>query len=130
MQSIIRVKNILLHKSTPIVWLLIITILSGLPGNKIPQLPVINFDKLVHVGVYFVFSITVLASNWIKTNNLKYSVLVIFFGVFYGGFMEICQHYIFINRSGSCLDFFANTIGSIFGVLFFSTINKKLRLKR
>ena len=44
--------------------------------------------------------------------------------------MEILQHYIFINRSGSWYDFFANAIGATIGVLIYPFVIKWLPLKR
>lgn len=117
-----------------LVWLIAITILSGYPGNKIPEAPFFNFDKLVHVGIYFVLSIAICFAFFNEKKQPKQQpkikIWIIFFGIFYGGFMEILQHYIFINRSGSWYDFFANAIGVILGVLFYPFIIKLLPFKR
>lgn len=69
-------------------------------------------------------------TNEQKHNQLKINVLVVLFGVFYGGFMEILQHYIFINRSGNWYDFFANAIGATIGVIIYPFVIKLLPLKR
>jgi len=108
--------------------------LSGYPGNKIPEAPFLNFDKLVHVGIYFVLSIAIcfafIYERKLLSQQTKIRVWIICFGIFYGGFMEILQHYIFINRSGSWHDFFANTIGTIIGVFFYPFVIKLLPFKR
>ena len=52
------------------------------------------------------------------------------FGILFGGLMEICQHYIFINRSGNWYDFIANTIGAVLGVAVYPQLLKLLPLKR
>lgn len=115
-------------------WLITITVLSGYPGNKIPKSPFLNFDKLVHLGVYFILSI--MLCYWFYTKDdknstsIKTSVLIILFGIFYGGFMEMLQEYIFINRSGNWYDFFANTIGAFLGVILFPFVLKLLPFKR
>lgn len=117
-----------------LVWLITIAVLSGYPGNKIPKSPFLNFDKLVHLGVYFILSI--MLSYWFYTKDdknstsIKTSVLIILFGIFYGGFMEILQEYIFINRSGNWYDFFANVVGTILGVVLYPFVIKMLPFKR
>lgn len=117
-----------------IFWLLIITIMSGFPGSKVPKVPIWQFDKLVHSIIYGVLSITLIIAFYKSYQNSKTKlstiVLIIFFGIGYGGIMEIFQHYIFINRSGNWYDFFANTFGAILGVLLYPFIIKLLPIKR
>ncbi|MDF1672543.1 MAG: VanZ family protein [Vicingaceae bacterium] len=117
-----------------IVWLVIITVISGFPGNHVPKLPVWQFDKLVHSVIYFVLSICLLYGfhSQYKAENtrLRTAVIIIIFGVFYGGFMEILQHYIFINRSGNWYDFIANAIGSVLGVFIYPFVIKLLPINR
>lgn len=107
--------------------------MSSYPGNKIPQAPFFGFDKVVHIGMYFVLSMTVIFGLSFPQKNKKITLRlmlgVIIFGILFGGFMEICQHYIFINRSGNWYDFTANTIGAILGVLIYPTIVKWLPFK-
>jgi VanZ family protein len=71
---------------------------------------------------------------WISNNKedltLKLMISIIVFGILFGGLMEICQHYIFINRSGNWYDFTANTIGAILGVVLYPQLLKLLPLKR
>lgn len=71
---------------------------------------------------------------WMLKNKenvtLKLMMSIIIFGILFGGLMEICQHYIFINRSGNWYDFIANTIGAILGVIFYPLLIKLLPLKR
>jgi len=108
--------------------------LSGYPGNKIPEAPFLNFDKLVHVAIYFILSVALCFAFLFKEKEpiqqANFRIWIICFGIFYGGFMEILQHFIFINRSGSWYDFFANTIGSTIGVFFYPFVIKLLPFKR
>ena len=71
---------------------------------------------------------------WISNNkeNLTFKLMVsiIVFGILFGGLMEICQHYIFINRSGNWYDFFANAIGAILGVYAYPFVIKLLPINR
>ena len=113
-----------------IAWLFVILILSGYPGNHLPAEPFWQFDKLVHSLMYFILVILLFygleSRNQQKHNSIKINILVVLFAVFYGGFMEILQHYIFINRSGNFLDFFANNLGVLIGWPAFPFISKYL----
>lgn len=116
-----------------LLWLVIITIISGFPGDQIPKQPIWQFDKFVHTFIYLIFSFCLMFAfekQYSKAHN-RFMILsvIVFFGIFYGGFMEICQHYIFINRSGNWYDFIANALGSILGVLLYPFIIKLLPLK-
>ena len=117
-----------------IIWLLIILVLSGYPGNHLPKIAVWQFDKLIHTLMYAVLSICLLIpynKQFLeKENRFKTWVLVILFGIFYGGLMEILQTNIFINRSGNWYDFFANSLGAILGVLWCPLILKILPFNR
>lgn len=71
-----------------------------------------------------------LFSETIKKVTLKLQVVVSFSGILFGGLMEICQHYIFINRSGNWYDFIANAIGALLGVILYPHLLKLLPFKR
>ncbi len=123
--------KILKNKFLPaIVWLVVILIVSGFPGDKVPEVPIWQFDKLVHSVVYAILSITLLLAFQKPKNRLKTFAFIILFGIFYGGIMEILQHYIFINRSGNWYDFIANAIGAILGILMFPFVMKLLPINR
>ena len=113
-----------------IIWLLIILVLSGYPGNHVPKVPVWQFDKLVHSIIYAILSFCLLipCSKQYAIVNKRFQIglIVILVTTFYGGFMEILQDNIFIKRSGNWYDFIANTIGAIIGVLFYPIVAKFL----
>lgn len=117
-----------------VIWSIIILILSGYPGNFVPEIAVWQFDKLVHSTIYLVFSICLLIALNKQYSNKNYrfrlGLFVVFIGSFYGGFMEFLQDNIFINRSGNWYDFIANTIGTIIGVLIYPLIVKTLPINR
>ena len=115
-------------------WLLVILILSGYPGHKVPKAPFIQFDKLVHTVIYSILSMLMLfaySKQYKDMEKRNYLVIkIVLFGIFYGGFMEILQHYIFINRSGNWYDFTANALGAIMGVLIYPYMIKLLPIKK
>lgn len=121
-------------KAPAFFWFLIIIILSGFPGSKVPEIPIWQFDKLIHSLMYAVLSGTLILAcqpQYQLSNKRLYYVLFIFFGgTFYGGIMEILQHYIFINRSGNWYDFFANAFGAFLGIIFYPIVTKLLPINR
>jgi len=115
-------------------WLLIILILSGYPGKQLPEIAVWQIDKFVHTFIYGVLSLC-LCFSFLKQfldrkKRSSIAVKIIAFGIFYGGFMEILQNNMFINRSGNWYDFFANALGAILGVVIFPLLVKYLPLKK
>jgi VanZ family protein len=117
-----------------IIWLVIILLISGYPGNHIPNLPVWQFDKLVHSIIYAILSFFLLIPfYWQYTKGSKrfqIVLIVLFISVFYGGFMEILQNHIFINRSGNWYDFIANMIGAVIGIILYPLIINFLPINR
>ena len=115
-------------------WLLVILFLSGYPGHKVPSVPFWQFDKLVHTLIYLalsLFSIFAFHRQYIAQKSRFLTVVfVAVFGIFYGGLMEILQHYIFINRSGNWYDFSANTLGAIIGVIVYPYVMKLLPINK
>lgn len=115
-------------------WLVTITFLSGYSGNKLPKIAVWQIDKFGHILMYGILSFLLMLpfiqqfSN--KEKRFKIGLLIVLFGIFYGGFMEILQNNIFINRSGNWIDFFANTVGAILGVLIAPLVFKILPINR
>lgn len=117
-----------------IVWLIIILFLSGYPGNQLPKVAVWQFDKLVHTLMYailsFLFFLPFCGQCFDRKKRFKIGIVIILFGVSFGGFMEILQENIFINRSGSWIDFIANTVGAVLGVLIAPLVLKYLPINR
>jgi len=100
----------------------------------LPPTPFFSFDKVVHIVIYLVFSFTlsyaVINQNQPKKITIKQKLFICILSILFGGFMEILQEYIFINRYGSWYDFLANAIGAIIGILIFPYMYKLLPLKR
>ena len=116
-----------------IAWFLIITTLMCLPGQVLPQedwLSKINFDKIVHIGMFA--GLVFLWCGFVKKKeNIFKSVQQIFVwvalgGCVYGIAMEYVQKYFIPNRSFDIYDIMADTIGSIAGLV----VATKLLLKK
>ena len=110
-----------------LVWVIIITVLSGYPGRDLPKAPFDEFDKLVHLVIYAMLSGLILLGflKNQKTTTL-YCWISIVFASAYGGIVELLQQYIFINRYGDWYDFLANTLGAILGIVIMKIVRKRV----
>jgi len=111
-----------------------ILVLSGYPGNQLPKMAVWQFDKLVHVVMYSVLSFLLFPPFCNQFLNIekrfRIRLIIILVSVSYGGIMEILQENIFTNRGGNWIDFTANSVGAILGVLFAPLVLKYLPINR
>lgn len=121
------------HTKWAFIWALIILILCGIPGTSIPHssfLEILEFDKFVHAGMFFVLMTLTLngfikqtSVNFIKNNALICALAIC---VLYGALTEVLQGAIFVERSPSLLDFIANTFGCIMAIIVFKKISLPL----
>lgn len=101
----------------PILWTVVIFVLSSIPGSEFPELPFPGFDKLVHLVEY-----SILGFLWVKALG-KRIIIVILLGIIYGVFDEI--HQIFVPyREFSILDILVDGVGVILGVLWRSLLRR------
>jgi len=114
-----------------IIWIIIIFILSSIPGNNIPkitQFKIPHLDKIVHFIMYSTLQFLVLVEyykNYTQKYPLVNVVLIsVTLSVFYGVIMEILQSLFFINRTGSFYDILANSTGAIIGSLIAILLSK------
>lgn len=114
-----------------IIWIIIISVLSLLPGNNFKKVEVFDFfDKIVHFGFYFILSVIVVFDYNRKNKvgffkarqiaNLSFVVLLI--SLLLGAIIEILQFCCIPNRTGTIGDFIADSLGAAVGmttILFF-----------
>lgn len=108
----------------PVLWLLIILVLSLIPGNQLPGLPFIpHFDKLVHAGMYFV--LVVLMVNPLRLLRVqRYYLVAMLVSFIIGSMVELAQTFVAVNRSGSIWDGLANLTGAFLGIIFYHYLVK------
>lgn len=110
----------------------------GLPGSYFPA--VVTFwdwlgpDKIIHLLVFGILSFLFLYGyrKDIVVKDSRYRcvmyVVSLVFSISYGGMTELLQKHLFINRFGSVLDFFADAIGCVIGlVIFVLCFEKKIK---
>ena len=98
--------------------LILIFILCFLPGNtanKVTFFDIPHFDKLVHFGMYFIFS-GILFFDLKKNSHLQKKQIIsiiILLTIITGGSVELIQNYFIPGRSGDWFDLFADITGML-----------------
>jgi VanZ family protein len=89
-----------------------------LGGNNLWIMQFKGSDKLVHFTLYCLFCLTVTWAYHPYIRKRRTFMIIFFFIILYGAFMEVCQGYIFpVGRTFSLLDIAANTVGVIISVI-------------
>lgn len=111
--------------------LAIILLVIYLSFFKPPSLPntdwmIPHFDKLVHMGMYFVMS-GMLWWEFFRSHKERFPARRAWLGAFlcpviFSGIVEILQEYCTSYRGGDWLDFLANTTGALLASLLFMYI--------
>jgi VanZ family protein len=106
-------------------FLIVCTILLLLPGSAFPRenwLDRIQFDKLVHIGI---FSLLVVLWSWGSLSAYPRGNRKFIYGIggamlAYGIGIEFIQHYFIANRGFEFGDILADAAGVVLGVFFSS----------
>ncbi|MGM0503832.1 MAG: VanZ family protein [Bacteroidota bacterium] len=103
------------------------SITSGENFNTVSFFNFPYIDKVMHMILYFVLSLTFLASFIRSGKRTKSDHMIITFVwvVSYGILMEVFQFYFTQTRSAEILDILANTSGCIFALLLYPYLKKK-----
>ena len=119
-----KIKNYLL---TMLVTLIVI-ILSIIPiQEETPMSDIPLIDKWVHILMYAGLAFIMWFDHVVrggKTLSRKYILLMCLYPVALGGLMELVQMYFTTYRSGDWIDFEADVVGTVIGVLLSLLANK------
>jgi glycopeptide antibiotics resistance protein len=107
-------------------WAVVILILCGFPGEKLPKLTFLQWlkpDKIAHLVLFGIQSY-LLMRGFEKQNEysflMKNAVLsAIVLSVLFGCLVEVMQDTVFIQRSGDIRDAIANSLGALAGWWFY-----------
>lgn len=106
-----------------VIWLLVLSILSLTPGDKLPEIKfsLFELDKLVHFTFYFILVVLMSIGFRLTKNEPFYKsiVLTIVIGIFIGWSIEFIQGGFIPNRQFDYLDIVANSLGTIVGMLIY-----------
>ena len=114
-------------------WAIVILILCGLPGNRLPELTFLEWlrpDKIAHLVIFGVQSFLLIKGFQKQTSFSflnKHSIFIsIVITIIFGALVEVMQTYWFIKRSGDVRDAIANALGAFTGWWFYK---KNFRFK-
>lgn len=116
-------------------------ILTGLPGSCFPTVKTfwqwLGPDKIVHLLMFGTLAFLIpfgYRYDYIQ-RDIAYGKRLLWLSLLiaaaYGGLTELLQRYVFIGRSGSLYDFYADVIGCVLGVFIFKmSYRKKMKKNR
>ena len=113
-------------------WAIVILVLCLMPGRHLPHITIWQFDKIVHFGLYFCFSI-LLYYGWEKQESFltlheRTLLKTILFAAVFGFSVEVMQELFTADRHFELLDALANIIGATAGSFLAKPLIKKLSL--
>jgi len=101
-----------------IAWFFIVLVLICMPGKDLPGnsfLEMINFDKMVHAGIFglmvILFVRPIAMSNISATEKRKYYIQITIFTILWGLATEFIQKYLVTGRDFDLWDFVADAVG-------------------
>lgn len=110
-----------------LIYLGIVAVLSLLPANDLPQLPLFSgADKIIHTFLYAGLTWMVCWMIYADKKQSKYFLSAIL-SITWGVLMEFCQFYMKLGRSFDYFDIVGNSIGTLSGLLIFKTILNKYK---
>lgn len=114
----------------PLIWALIILILTLSPGNYIPKIDywsILSLDKYVHCGIFFLLNFLLL---WDYKKHYKprlaTEIIITSISIVYGIWIEIIQQYIPL-RSFEWNDMLANASGAWLAWVVFRVVFRRKR---
>ncbi|MGD9976708.1 MAG: VanZ family protein [Bacteroidales bacterium] len=112
-------------------WAVVILILCGAPSSGFSGFRFINipqFDKVVHLGLYVVFTLLIISENNPNRNmgtvDRRYKIIALAVASAYGLLIELLQWLIFTSRSADFFDFLADVAGSVLAIFAYKLVNK------
>jgi VanZ family protein len=112
-------------------WSVVILVITLMPAEKLPEVGIIQIDKLVH---FFVFGLLMFLTMFgavkvlqHKNSNANIVIPSFIYGTGLGVLVEFLQLFV-PGRTFSVIDIIANTIGTIIGYYVFKFVRRKKAL--
>lgn len=102
-------------------WTFLILLACTWPGKDIPAAPIVGFDKLVHSGLFIVWTIL-----WTLVYPKK-AALIVLLGMAYGLGLEFYQQLLPFDRTFDWWDAVADAVGVIIGFGVYAIIIDRYR---
>jgi VanZ family protein len=114
-----------------IAWSILVLILCDIPPQDIPgtQRFFEGFDKMVHLGFFFVLTVLLFFGKIRQQNSYDYRIItilkILFIGLALGGGIELLQWKVFTYRSAEWWDFFSDMTGVGMGIFSYLLLHRK-----
>lgn len=114
-----------------IAWSILVLILCDIPPKDIPGSNHFfeGFDKLVHLGFFFVLTVFLFFGKIRQQNSYNYRIItilkILFIGIALGGGIELLQWKVFTYRSADWWDFFSDITGVGMGIFSYLLLHRK-----
>ncbi|HET8827798.1 MAG TPA: VanZ family protein [Pelobium sp.] len=114
-----------------VTWALLVLILCDIPVSEVPGSSLFfeGFDKMVHLGFFFVLTVLLFYGKIYQQNSFEYRFLtivkIVIINVCLGGGIELLQWKVFTYRSAEWWDFFADMLGLGMGVFSYLLLHRK-----
>lgn len=97
-----------------VAYMILILAVSSIPQHSLPKTFLLTWDKLLHLGEYFILGL--LAVKSMRSITIRSVFIVVLFGTMFGMMDEYFQSFI-SGRMSSGYDVVADTIGVFTGAL-------------
>lgn len=117
-----------------IIWSLLVLILCDIPLRNVPggRSFFEGFDKMVHLGFFFVLTVFLFYGKIKQQNSYDYRLLTIIkialINIVLGGGIELLQWKVFTYRSAEWWDFFSDMVGLGMGIFSYLLLHRKAYL--
>lgn len=102
-----------------VAWTVLIFVGCSLPGKDLPAVSLFDhFDKVVHVGFFFIFVLLWVGAIGMEHIQTKHYVLLLVLSFLYGFALEYYQVHFVAGRSWDVWDGVADTVGGGAACLF------------
>lgn len=118
------------HQYLAIIWASIVVILCDIPIDDGPMGLTFfeGFDKLVHTGFFFVFTVLLFYGKIRQQRSYYYRIItvikILLVATFLGGAIELLQWKVFTYRSADWWDLFADLTGVGMGIFSYIVLHR------
>jgi len=105
------------HQWPAWLWTALIVLACSWPGQGLPESPIVGFDKIVHTGMLFGWTVL-----WLLLFPKK-KILIVLLGMAFGVFLEFYQQWLPFDRTFDWWDAAADALGVVLGYIFWVMIS-------
>lgn len=115
----------------PLIWYALIMYASLTPSDRLPTFKFFpHFDKVVHFGIYSGLVILLIAAFLSKGRYNRSYAFAGIVSLLSGIIFEIAQLFLTTTRAGTFSDVVANSLGVLFGILFYHLVIRNKWIER